>query len=228
MLKAVGRTKLRDVVANQLKNYIRDSDLKPGDRLPTETELANIFGVSRLSLREATKSLGYLGIVQAKPGLGLTVGSVNWEHVTECIGFHPALQAVSLSELIGSRSVIETGVLHYVSAEMQRDPAIYERLNGINARLRDGRDLQQFITLDIEFHRELVLASGFSPLLPFTDILAVFFQRFRESVVHAEWGAGIASHQLIIDALRDQRVDDAITEMRIHIGSHKARLGIES
>jgi DNA-binding FadR family transcriptional regulator len=50
--------------------YIVDASLKPGDRLPTETELAARFGVSRLSLREATKALELLGIVEARPGKG--------------------------------------------------------------------------------------------------------------------------------------------------------------
>ena len=65
MLESVERSKLRDVVTTRLKSYIVNENLKPGDRLPTETELANRFGVSRLSLREATKSLEFLGILEA-------------------------------------------------------------------------------------------------------------------------------------------------------------------
>ena len=64
MLKSLPRAKIRDVVAERLKSYIIEEDLVPGDRLPNETELAETFGVSRLSLREATKSLEFLGIVE--------------------------------------------------------------------------------------------------------------------------------------------------------------------
>ena len=92
MLEVIERSKLRDVVLSRLRKYIVDESLRPGDRLPTETELAARFGVSRLSLREATKSLEMLGIVQAKPGRGLTVGHVNMDRVTEYLGFHPALK----------------------------------------------------------------------------------------------------------------------------------------
>lgn len=224
MLEAVGRTKLRDLVAKQLKQFILDSGLKPGDRLPTETELASTFGVSRLSLREATKSLEYLGIVEAKPGRGLFVGSVNLDHVAECVGFHPSLQTAPPLELIGARVVLETGTLSYVSDQMQKDASIYERLNEINKQLWETSDLQRFVDLDIQFHRELILSSGLSPLVPIADILSVFFQRFRKSVQQAEWGPGIQQHQTVIDALRDGNVPLAVDQLRDHIETHKFRL----
>ena len=78
--------------------------------------------------------------------------------------------------------------------------------------------------LDITFHRELICASGLSPLMAFTDVLAVFFQRFRESVKKAEWSKGIDSHQNIIDNLKAGRVRDAEQPLRIHIESHRARM----
>ena len=224
MVEAAPRSKLRHVVADRLKAFIVEGNLKSGDRLPTETELATKFGVSRLSLREATKSLEFLGIVEARPGRGLTVGSVNMERVTEYLGFHPALHDVSPEELIDTRILIETGVLPHVAKRMKRDDTLYEQLDAINAKLRQTRSLARFVELDIAFHRELVCASGLSPLMAFTDVLAVFFQRFRESVKKAEWSAGIESHQRIIDSLKAGRVREADQELRTHIESHRDRL----
>ena len=63
MLATIERVKLRAVVADRWRAFISHENLKRGDRLPTETQLAVRFGVSRLSLREATKSLEFLGIV---------------------------------------------------------------------------------------------------------------------------------------------------------------------
>lgn len=224
MLETVERSKLRDVVAERLKSYIVNEHLLPGDRLPTETELANRFGVSRLSLREATKSLEFLGIVEAKPGRGLSVGRVNLERVTEYLGFHPALQETSPLVLIDTRVVIETGVLPYISARMKQDPAIYAKLNAINGDLRHARTLQRWVELDIAFHRELLSGSGLAPLMAFSDVLAVFFQRFRESVKKAEWTQGIESHQKIIDALQAGKIAEADRALRSHIESHRDRL----
>lgn len=70
MLETIGRPKLRDIVAERLKSFIVTENLRAGDKLPTETELAAQFGVSRLSLREATKALEFLGIVEAHPRTG--------------------------------------------------------------------------------------------------------------------------------------------------------------
>jgi GntR family transcriptional repressor for pyruvate dehydrogenase complex len=218
------RAKLREVVAERLKALILEGNLQSGDRLPTETALAAKFGISRLSLREATKSLEFLGIVEARPGRGLTVGRVNMERVTEYLGFHPALHDISPKELIETRLLIETGVLPRVASRMKQDGSVYEKLNAINSDLRQTRTLTRWVELDIAFHRELVGASGLPPLMAFTDVLAVFFRRFRESVKKAEWATGIASHQRIIDALQADRVREADQELRAHIASHHERL----
>jgi DNA-binding FadR family transcriptional regulator len=223
MLEVIERSKLRDVVLSRLRKYIVDESLRPGDRLPTETELAARFGVSRLSLREATKSLELLGIVQAKPGKGLTLGHVNMDRVTEYLGFHPALQGVAPDVLIDTRLVIETGVLPHVAGRMARDPAIYETLDRINRELRQARTVRRWVESDKAFHRELISASGLLPLRAFSDVLDVFFQRFRESIKKAEWAKGIDSHQRIIDALRDGRVEDGVKGLRVHIESHRGR-----
>lgn len=223
MIEVIARSKLRDVVLNELRKMILDADLKPGDRLPTETELATRFGVSRLSLREATKSLEMLGIVEARPGKGLTVGHMNMNRVTEYLGFHPALQNVPPDVLINTRLVIETGVLPYVARRMSDDASIYARFDAINGELRQARDVQRWVEFDIAFHRELIAASGLLPLAAFHDVLDVFFKRFRESIQKAEWPKGIESHQCIIDALRDGRVADAESRLRIHIESHRHR-----
>jgi len=224
MLETVERSKIRDVVASQLKSYIVDENLKPGDRLPTETELATRFGVNRLSLREATKGLEFLGIVEAKPGRGLIVGRMDMQRVTEHLGFHPALHDVSPGELIDTRVVIETGVLPHVARRMRTDGAIYEKLKGINEKLRQARSLQRWLELDILFHRELIAASGLSPLMAFSDVLVVFFQRFRESVKKAEWQGGVDDHQRIVDALAAGRADEACEQLRSHIESHRHRM----
>jgi len=224
MIESIERTRLSDVVADRLKQYIVDEGLRPGDRLPTEGQLAASFGVSRLSLREATKSLGFLGIVEAKPGRGLTVGRVNMDRVTNYLGFHPDLLDADPFALIDTRILIETGVLPHVARRMKDDATIHERLSAINRELAQARTLARFVELDIQFHRGLIESSGLTPLIPFADVLTVFFRRFRESVKKAEWSSGIASHQEILDALQAGCVDRASDLLCAHIESHKKRI----
>jgi GntR family transcriptional repressor for pyruvate dehydrogenase complex len=226
VLETVPRKKIRDIVVERLKAFITEGDLKPGDRLPNETELAAQFGVSRLSLREATKALELFGIVESKTGVGLTVGQVDLERVTGHLGFHPALQNGSLRQLIDTRIVIETGALPFTARRMVDDPAIYDGLKARVDRFRTTRDIQKLIELDIAFHRALLDASGLAPLVAFNDLLQIFFLRFRESVKKADWQPGIQGHLRIIDALRDRNVTQATNELREHIESHKDRMGV--
>ncbi len=102
-LAALPRRKIRDEVAQQIKLLIASERLDYGDRLPNENELAVRFGVSRLSVREATKALEFLGIVESKTGVGLAVGQIDLARVTDHLGFHPALHRVDPCQLVDSR-----------------------------------------------------------------------------------------------------------------------------
>ena len=224
MLETLPRRKIRDVVADRLKSYIQSENLVPGDRLPTETELAEMFGVSRLSLREATKALEFLGILESRTGVGLTVGRIDLERVTNHLGFHPALHQADPVQLIESRIIIEVGVLPHVMQRMAEDETIYERLRSLVDQFQSARTLKTWIELDIAFHRMLLEASGLEPLVAFGDLLHVFFQKFRESVKKAEWKAGTESHRRIVESLNAGKLDVAEDELREHIDSHKTRV----
>jgi GntR family transcriptional repressor for pyruvate dehydrogenase complex len=223
-MQTLRRSKVRDQATEQIKRYIVERKLVPGDRLPTETQLAETLGISRLSLREATKSLEFLGIVASKTGVGLTVGRIDMERVTEHLGFHAGLLDVDPRQLIDSRVILETGVLPHVVRRMRDDPTIEVRLREIVRQFESARDLKTFIALDIQFHRSLLEASGLQPLVAFGDLLHVFFQRFRESVKQAGWKRGGESHRRLVDFLANGKLDEATAELRKHIESHKERL----
>lgn len=223
-MQTLRRPKLRDQAADQIKHYIVTKKLVPGDRLPTETQLAETLGVSRLSVREATKALEFLGIVESKTGVGLTVGRIDMERVTEHLGFHTGLLDVEPQQLIDTRVILETGVLPHVARNMTRDATIEQKLRGVVARSRTARDLKTWIELDIEFHHTLLESSGLRPLVAFGELLHVFFQRFRESIKKAEWKVGIESHQRLVDLLAVGRVSEAVVELSRHIESHQRQL----
>jgi DNA-binding FadR family transcriptional regulator len=218
------RPKVRDQATAQIKQYIVEQRLAPGDRLPTENQLAETFGISRLSVREATKALEFLGIVEAKTGVGLTVGRIDMGRVTEHLGFHSGLLDVDPRQLIDSRVILETGVLPHVVRRMKDDATIEAGLRKIVRQFDSARDLKTFIALDIQFHRTLLEASGLQPLVAFGDLLHVFFQRFRESVKRADWTTGVESHRRLVEHLAAGNLDKATSELRKHIESHKERI----
>jgi DNA-binding GntR family transcriptional regulator len=107
---------------------------------------------------------------------------------------------------------------------MKADSSIEQQLQALVDRFRLACDLKTWISLDIEFHRTLLEASGLKPLVAFGDLLHVFFQRFRESMKKAEWKTGVESHERIVDELAKGDVAAATAELRKHIASHKERL----
>jgi DNA-binding FadR family transcriptional regulator len=221
MPDAIERRNLSEVVAERIKQYIIEHRLKPGDRLPTEQDLSDRFGVSRVSTREATKALGFLGIIEAAPRRGLVVGRVDMKRVSTYVGFHLAISDFPGSEILDARIVIETGALPHVMRRMAGDPTLYERLRKAAEAVEAAPDLDARIAADVAFHRDLLDASGVGPLLAFHDLLAVFFERFRRSLVTGDWDSGLRQHRQILDALRAGDAGLACDVLTRHVGYHR-------
>jgi DNA-binding FadR family transcriptional regulator len=122
------RQRLSDQLTTQLRKLILDEGLKPGDPLLTEQEMIDRFGVSRSVVREATKALDFLGIIDAVPRRGTFLGEFDFARVAEYFGFHFALSDYPPEKLLKTRTVIETGVLYYTMEAIRTDPAKYQEL----------------------------------------------------------------------------------------------------
>lgn len=221
MPETVERQNLSEMVAERIKQYIIDHRLRPGDRLPTEQELADRFGVSRVSTREATKALGFLGIIDAAPRRGLVVGHIDMKRVTNYLGFHLAISDFPLGQLLDARNVIETGGLPHVMRRMADDAELHARLTEQAEKVRQARGLDERIAADAAFHRALLDASGIGPLLAFHDLLTIFFTRFRRSLASGDWEGGMKQHQQMLDALRDGDLKRACEMMSRHLDHHR-------
>src|SRR4051812_22655799 len=106
---------LHEDVTAGIRKLIRQRSLRTGDRLPTENELAVRFGVSRTSVREATKALAFFGIVESARKRGLTVGKVDLARVATCLGFHLEISGYPDAQLVRTRCAIELGSLPFIA-----------------------------------------------------------------------------------------------------------------
>lgn len=223
-MEPVKRKNLSEAVVEKIKRHIITRGLKPGDRLPTEQEMADQFGVSRIAVREATKALSFLGIISAAPRRGLTVGHVDMNRLTEYLGFHFAIGEYPKETLLKARIALETGALLYSAESMRNDSELYQRLVEEIHRHEKMTDLDEIIQGDIEFHRALVQASGLEPLIAFNDLLQVFFLKFRESVASAERQRGNRDHLRVIEALHMGNLSEAQEALRRHLEYHQGHL----
>ncbi|MGB7326118.1 MAG: GntR family transcriptional regulator [Rubripirellula sp.] len=223
-MQTIRRPKVREQVSEQIKQYIVSEKLMPGDRLPTETQLAETFGISRLSVREATKTLEFLGIIESKTGVGLTVGRLDLGRLTKHLGFHAGLLDADPQQLIDSRVIIETGVLPHVVRRIEEDPLVVKTFQEIVDQFRTARSVKAAIAIDIQFHRALIEASGLQPIVAFNELLVVFFRRFFDAIKKVDLKVGLEHHQRLVDLLAAGKLDDAVAELREHIEDNKNRL----
>ena len=106
VFEAIRRDKVYEAVARQLETLILEK-LKPGDKLPPERELAEMFAVSRSSIRDAIRSLELSGLVEPRQGVGTVVCEVTADSL-----LNPLVNALKrrqelVSELLEVRKMIE-------------------------------------------------------------------------------------------------------------------------
>src|SRR3954447_22359576 len=75
VINPVSTERVSDLIAERLTAAIREGTLKPGDRLPTELQLARDFGVGRTSVREGLQKLRAHGLIESRKGLGAFVAA---------------------------------------------------------------------------------------------------------------------------------------------------------
>ena len=211
------RQRLSDQLTSQLRRLIIERGLKPGDPLLTEQEMIDRFGVSRSVVREATKALDFLGIIDAVPRRGTFLAEFDFSRVAEYFGFHFALSDYPREKLLKTRMVIETGVLFYAMQAIQKDPECYQRLLELADQGSAEEDLEHRIEHDIAFHRALVEAGDTAPLLAFADLLQVFFHRFQSEMAQGNFDAGRRGHRRIVEALKQGKLEEAIDTLREHL-----------
>jgi GntR family transcriptional regulator, transcriptional repressor for pyruvate dehydrogenase complex len=212
----IHRKRLSEELTAQLRKHITDKGLKPGDSLLTEQEMMAHFGVSRSVVREATKALDFLGIIDAVPSRGMVLDEFDFDRASEYFGFHFALSNYPKEQLLRARAVIETGSLFYVAEAMKKDPGVYAALRKC---AEEGPAVDQsvdepWIDYDIAFHRALVGASGIAPLASFCDLLEAFFQKIRGTVPSNPHVTDM--HIEIVEALRMKKLGTAVGLLRGH------------
>jgi len=145
-------------IEQQVLRVINDEDLRPGDRLPSERQLAQLLGVSRPTLREAIGSLRAQGRVAVRHGQGVFVTEAR---TSRDLRSALATQKMTLSELFAMREVLEVPAAGW--AAKSDDSA---RITGISAayeatvRAMQGElDWHELQTADAQFHMAIVKAA---------------------------------------------------------------------
>lgn len=180
-IQRVQRTQL---VRQQLEQAIARGDYGPGDKLPSERELVALFGVSRITVREAIRSLEAVGLVSVQHGRGCFVGPLVDDTLPS--GEWLSVHHKALIDLLRVRAALDT--LAAERAAARRDPdelaAIRAAHEAFAAAADDaGATPDRLAELDIDFHRAIAVASGNTLLRHLLDDLGRYLGESRRALL---------------------------------------------
>lgn len=147
-------------VVNAIRDAIRNGELKVGDRLPNETELAKTLGVGRSSFREGMRILNAYGVVEIRQGEGTFITNRCAEQIFEFLGFFPDDE--NLLHLIELRRIIECGSLRLAFQKLTEDDL--RQLQELIRSMDTDFSTEKNIRSDRAFH-ELLIQAADNPLL---------------------------------------------------------------
>ena len=217
-LRPIRRSLLYEEVVERLREFIDVNELKPGDKLMPERELAEQLGVSRTSVRQAITALRVLGIVEVRPGDGAylveaeeLIPSLALE-VLESEADHPMIWEV--------REAVETQAARLAAARRRAEDL--ERMEAaLDAMAESVEAGGEGVVGDRRFH-EAILAAAHNP------VLQRLFEQLAEAIDKTSQGSlslkgqpaiSLDAHRAVLDAIREGSEERAGERMRKHLST---------
>jgi GntR family transcriptional regulator, transcriptional repressor for pyruvate dehydrogenase complex len=211
-----GSTTERVVV--QVREMIRQGQLRPGDQLPPEREFAKRLGISRSSLRPGLRFLAAMGILNSRHGSGTFIADLPSSLESEPLKFLAALQRFTPDEMFETRRLIEVGIAG-LAAERASDDHLATMADELTEMYATLDDPQQNLIHDIRFHRAVANSSGNPILAALMDMLSTaIYERRRLTVSQAtnlKESAGM--HRRIYRSIRARNAAEARSAMSEHL-----------
>ncbi len=211
-------------VIEQIKNLIMEGNLSPGDVLPTERELAQSFGISRGTLREAFRILEREGLIDARPGGGRYLSKA-LDIIEDKNRIMDNIERATIIELLEARELFETGIV-----ELAAKRATEEDIAEIEAAFAKwgeiDRDADDRSKPDQAFHLSIAKATHNVVLLNMIELHMDLLQRTlnktakipgRKSEVYEE-------HLLILQAIKEHDPVKARLALLNHLGKVRANI----
>jgi GntR family transcriptional repressor for pyruvate dehydrogenase complex len=216
-------------ISHRIKELIFDGFLKPGDRLPSETQLAERFNVGRQAIREALRLLEMSGFITVQKGAsgGPIIKDTILNRLSELLSDAIRMKRVSLEELTVARLEIERVVLNHVFNHIE--PSHVHALEENLARAREKIELNMVPSEEnMEFHRLLARASGnhvfviaVESIMP---VVGDFLCRLAPDVETSSSVVGY--HEAILGAVVEGKRDEAFRLLEEHLLEVRKRLQI--
>jgi GntR family transcriptional repressor for pyruvate dehydrogenase complex len=214
----VSRSTLPQEIANRLLTQIKEQQLRSGDKLPAERQLAQMMVVSRPVLREALRALALMGVVDIRQGDGTYITSLEPSQLISHLDFVFSKDSVALAQLLEARRVVEVGNVRLAAVRVT-DSEVAE-LEALVRSLADCiDDPDRFSEQDIALHTAMCAAANNFLLYQFMTIVSTLGRVSREQSGgrRAVRDAALRDHRDLLDALRAHDPDAAERAMQRHL-----------
>jgi GntR family transcriptional repressor for pyruvate dehydrogenase complex len=209
--------RLSDKVADMMLESILSRRLEVGDRLPSERELGEQFGVSRTVVREAVRALVAKGVIEVRSGSGLRVAAVDAAAVSESIGLFLRGGSIDFEKVHEVRTLLEVHIAG-VAAERSTESDVAQ-LREVHLRMQseDG-DVDAAARDDLEFHRTIARATQNDLYLLLMDSIGgALIDIRRENLGSGSAPMTLAQHQAILDRIEARDQVGARAAMAAHL-----------
>jgi len=217
VFKSVKATRLSDQIVAQLRRLILEGKLQPGQRLPTETELAEKLAVSRASVREALSVLESEGLVERRKNEGTFLRRYSLQRVLNSVEFPRKMDHELFADLVEAREKLELQIVELAAKRADElDLLRIERtLEMMEKDLAAGRS---GVEADILFHQCLATATKNQVLAGLVRSIGRMMQdtRVRTLLVPGRLAACLAEHRAIYEAVRDHDAERGRRLIREH------------
>jgi len=215
--ETVRRDKVYEGVAEQIERLILKK-LQPGDKLPSERELAERLRVSRSSIRDAIRSLELMGMVEPRQGAGTIVREISSDSFVNPLANAWKRKGELIAELLDFRMMLEPPLAARAATRGSADEIseMEQILERQEEKLRRG---ESTIVEDSEFHYAVALASGNSVVRKVLNTLMHLLRDSRERSLQVEGRPqkSLAGHRRILAAINRHDPEAASVAMRRHI-----------
>ncbi|GAA4516435.1 FadR/GntR family transcriptional regulator [Actinoallomurus oryzae] len=210
---------ITDEAIEKIKGMIVSGELRPGDRLPKEADLAAQLGLSRNSLREAVRALSLVRILDVRQGDGTYVTSLEPKALLDGLSFIVDLHHdATVLEFFEVRRILEPAATALAAQKISLETV--DSLRDHLARVTGDSSVEDLVENDLEFHRRIAEAAGNAVLYSLVETLCGPTVRARVWRGLTQEGAlrrTLDEHHAILDALAAREADVARALATVHI-----------
>jgi len=232
IIKKESGTRYYEIIIDKIRAMISSGQLKCGEKLPSERELAERWGVSRVPVREAIKILEYMGVLDGSGGDGMYVRDLDIHDLIEKLNLPLTTTTETISDLMELRCSLEAtaaglAAMRRTHEDLEEIRASLDRMRAVKQTGREDEEtIEELRRLSNEFHLCVIKASKNRVLISIYRSLFELLDISRQFTIGSDGISydSILAHEAIFHKIKEQNAEGARSYMGEHMEVTRERL----